>query len=271
MRDLIRIFTPFLLAAIGGLYTELAGCLNIALEGYIIMGGFFSIIFTNLTGDLTTGIVLTLLTTGTIAFLQAWGTEKLKANNFITSLAVNMMAMGLTSVLSFSLFQTKGTIPLKNTPLIQTEFLTLSGILFTGVSLFLLYRTRFGLRLRAGGKNRRVLEASGIHYRFYSINAVIISALSCALAGTFLALELGAWIPNISAGRGWIALVIIYLGKKHPAGIFLASILFAVAENFSNLAQGYLNLPADFILAFPYGITLLALIFFSSTGKDSHH
>ena len=86
---------------------------------------------------------------------------------------------------------------------------------------------------------------------------------SCGLAGALLTLKMGAFVPNITSGRGWIALVAIYLGNKTPMGIVIASFVFGFAESLSNYAQGAINIPADFILAFPYVITVLAMIGYS--------
>jgi simple sugar transport system permease protein len=92
---------------------------------------------------------------------------------------------------------------------------------------------------------------------------ILISGFTCGLAGAMLTLKLSAFVPNITSGRGWIALVAIYLGNKTPWGIVVASFIFGFAESLSNYAQGAINIPADFILAFPYLITVLAMIGYS--------
>jgi simple sugar transport system permease protein len=92
---------------------------------------------------------------------------------------------------------------------------------------------------------------------------ILISGFTCGLAGAVLTLRLGAFVPNITSGRGWIALVAIYLGNKNPWGIVMAAFVFGFAESLSNYAQGAINVPADFILAFPYLITVLAMIGYS--------
>jgi ABC-type uncharacterized transport system permease subunit len=89
---------------------------------------------------------------------------------------------------------------------------------------------------------------------------VLISGAACGLAGCYLSLGLSAFVPNMSSGRGWIALVAIYLGGKRPLGVAAACFLFALADSFANFAQGFLRIPPDFILALPYAITLLALV-----------
>jgi simple sugar transport system permease protein len=95
------------------------------------------------------------------------------------------------------------------------------------------------------------------------MSAILVSGFTCGLAGAVLTLKLAAFLPNITSGRGWIALVAIYLGNKTPWGILIASFVFGLAEALSNYAQGAIKVPADFILAFPYAITVLAMILYS--------
>jgi simple sugar transport system permease protein len=97
----------------------------------------------------------------------------------------------------------------------------------------------------------------------YQLKAILISGFTCGLAGAVLTLKLGAFVPNITSGRGWIALVAIYLGNKTPLGVVIASFIFGLAEALSNYAQGAINIPADFVLAFPYIITVVAMIVYS--------
>jgi simple sugar transport system permease protein len=105
--------------------------------------------------------------------------------------------------------------------------------------------------------------ALGLSPRKYQMIGILISGFTCGLAGAVLTLNLGAYVPNISSGRGWIALVVIYLGGKTPFGILIAAFVFGLAESASNYAQGFSNIPADFILAFPYIITVAAMVIMS--------
>ncbi len=103
----------------------------------------------------------------------------------------------------------------------------------------------------------------GLDPRRYQLAGILVSGLTCGLAGAFLTLQLAAFVPEISSGRGWIALVAIYLGNKTPWGIAIAAFVFGLAESFSNFAQGIFNVPADFILALPYVITVAAMILYA--------
>jgi general nucleoside transport system permease protein len=289
IHNTVSIMTPFLLAGIGGLMTELAGMLNIALEGLILVGAFFSVVFAAYTGSLVLGILLGILTTMLFAYIFGAVTLYLKANVFITGLAANLLAGGLTTVLSFYLFGTKGVLRFEGLPSLPVlRVPALHGVPIIGDLLFghnvlvyfgwtsvllawiLIYKTPFGYRLRGTGSNPEAIEAAGLKPGNYQMAGILISGLTCGLAGAILTLNLGAYVPNISSGRGWIALVVIYLGGRTPFGILGASFVFGLAESLSNYAQGYLDIPADFILAFPYIITVTAMVIVSIIKYKTH-
>ncbi|MCD6122629.1 MAG: ABC transporter permease [Spirochaetales bacterium] len=278
----IGIMTPFLLAAIGGLFTELTGMLNIALEGLMLIGAFFSVVFASLTGSLILGVLVGICITMFIALIFGVISLYLKANIFISGLATNLLASGLTVVLAFKLYGNKGVILFKNLhklPVLNIPFLQkipLFGDLFIGHNVFVyiswilvivaalvIYKTPFGMRLRGTGYNSEAVNSLGLKPKNYQLAAILISGFTCGIAGAVLTLNLGAFVPNITSGRGWIALVAIYLGNKTPLGIVIASFVFGFAESFSNYAQGAINVPADFILAIPYIVTVIAMIGYS--------
>lgn len=282
IHNAIGIMTPFLLAGIGGLMTELAGMLNIALEGLILIGAFFSVVFAATTGSLFLGVLLGIGVTMLIAYIFGAITIYMQANVFITGLATNLLAAGLTTVLSFYLFGTKGVIRFQSLPdLVEfhvpvLERIPLIGDMFFGHNVFtylswlivflaylLIYRIPFGFHLRGTAMNPEALRSLGLKPARFQLAGILMSGFTCGLAGAVLTLNLGAYVPNISAGRGWIALVVIYLGNKTPIGVLIASFVFGLAESLSNYAQGVINVPADFILAFPYVITVAAMVVFS--------
>ncbi len=280
LHSTLGIMTPLLLAATGGLFTELAGMLNIALEGLMLCGAFFSVAFTVLTGSLVWGIILGIAASVLLALIFGLVSLYLRANIFVTGLATNLLASGLTTVIAFELFGNKGVIrvsgrlPLLSLPGVHS--IPLLGDIFSGHTFvvyaswlllvfawLVIYKTPFGLRLRGSGLDSGTVRSLGLRPRRYHLAGLLISGCTCGLAGAGLALSLGAYVPNMSAGRGWIALVAIYLGNKNPWGILAACLLFGFAESLSNYAQGAINIPADFILAFPYLITVAAMILYS--------
>ncbi len=257
--DFLRIITPFLLASLGGLYTEYNGTTNVAIEGYTTLGAFLVIALTKVLGNLYLGIALTIIIIATLSFLHSFFTIKLKANPIITGLAVNMGFFGFISVLSFRIFETKGLILLNINDPINTKLLTILAIVFPAATFIFIKYSRYGLRLRANGINKKLLSYSNISSNYYNISSMMISGVLSSLAGIFLALELRGFIPNISSGRGWIALVIVFLGRKNPFGIVIGCSIFTIALTVSNMSQSQI-IPSDLVLSIPYILTLVALI-----------
>jgi simple sugar transport system permease protein len=271
--------TPLLLAAVGGLFTELAGMLNIALEGLLLLGAFSAIVGLHFSGSLAAGVCAAVLSSMALAAVLGAVVLRLKANVFIAGLAANLFASGLTVVLSFRLFGTRGVTALRDIPRLKIitipaiARLPVIGDIFSGHSAYVylswlllllawiaLYRTPFGFRLRGCEKHAPVLSSLGIRPGVYRFSAFLISGFCCGIGGSFLSLNLGAFVPNISSGKGWIALVLIFLGSRKPQGLLAGALAFGAAEAFSNHAQGVLTVPADFILAIPYIFTLLVMI-----------
>ncbi len=283
LHSAVSIMTPLLLAAMGGLFTELSGMLNIALEGLMLMGAFCSIVFTHYTGSMAAGVLLGMVCSMALAAILGAVTLYLKSNVFITGLATNLFASGLTVVLSFRLFGNKGVLvfpDIGQLPRLEIPALArvpVIGDVFAGHSVFVylswallalcawvLYRTPFGFRVRAAGLHPQTLVSLGMRPDRYRFASFLISGCACGLGGAMLSLDLGAFVPNMTSGKGWIALVVIFLGRKKPLGLLFAALAFGFADAFSNYAQGAWNVPADFILAIPYVFTLLVMIVFSA-------
>ena len=278
----IVIMTPFLLAATGGMYSALSGLLNIALEGLMLNSAFFAIVFTAATGSLffgiLGGIVATLLLTalfGAISF-------GLKANIFICGLATNFLAIALSIVLAFKFYGKTGSIQfpgmprlmpidiplIKDIPILSSllsghnviVYISWALLIISGIVIF---RTPFGMRLRAVGHDEKAARSIGINTKRIQFAALLISGFTCALGGAVLSMTLGAFVPNITSGRGWIALVIIYLGRKTPVGILIGSLIFGFVEYLSNYLQTTSDIPSGLLLSLPFFVTVIALIFYS--------
>jgi simple sugar transport system permease protein len=286
LHSAVTIMTPILFAATGGLFTELAGTLNIALEGQLLLGAFTAVTVTHFSGSVAAGILSGVLAAMLLAALTAFAALNLKANVFIAALAANLLVPGLTVLLSYRLFSTRGTVVFNDLPKLKIlsidipEKIPIAGELLMNHSFYVycswillfiawaaLYKTPFGFHLRSCGLHSRALTSLGINSSRYRFAAFLISGFYCGIGGSMLTINLGAFVPNISAGRGWIALVVIFLGNRRPPGLFAAALLFGLAESFSNYAQGIFNVPADFILAIPYVFTLAGMIGSSIYGK----
>ena len=291
--DALGIMTPLLLAALGGLFTELAGMLNIALEGLITIGAFAAAAAIHgavamgigggatvgMAGGAALGLAAGAVAGAVVALGYGLGSQRLKANDFVAGLATNLLATGLVVALAGRLLGNKGTVslPIPGLPrpfrsgilgslpffgevLFRQDILTYLSWAAVALTWLVIAKTPFGLRLRAAGSNPRALVALGHRPERYRLAAVVISGLACGLAGASLTVGLAAYVPDVSSGRGWIALVAIYLGGRKAGGVLAACFVFAFADSLSNWAQGFLTVPSDFILAMPYVITLAALV-----------
>lgn len=281
INNALNIMPPILLASLGGLFTSIAGTLNIALEGYILISAFTVALVYTITGNLFLSIITSVFVTILISFLQSVVNIKLKTNPFISALGVNMFCSGMAAVVSQKLFNHKGVIYLNITPLkiIGLSFkekIPVLGELLFGYNIFvymsfilcflcflIIYHTSFGLRLRSVGFDEEASLASSININKYKIISFMISGFFSSLAGIYLFLTVGSYVPNISAGYGWIALVLIYIGLKKPSIILMSSFIFSLSEVISNYAQGAFNVASDFILAIPFAVSLIFMILYS--------
>lgn len=260
---------PILLAALGGLLTERAGILNIALEGMMLTGAFTAVVVSGLTGNLYLGMAGALIAGVLAAGLFSLLAIRLRGNMFIIGLAVNLLASGLITFLSGLLFQNRGVLRFPGAPLIPRPVIPLIGpvsaavfpvLLAVPFTAWLLYRTAFGLRVRGAGYDPEVLRSRGVNAEAIRTCTILFSGAACGVAGSLLSLRLGAYVPGLSAGRGWIALVAIYLGGKKPLGILLATLFFALVDVLAGIAQGTEGIPPSLLFALPYFITFLALV-----------
>jgi simple sugar transport system permease protein len=276
LRSAVNIMTPILFAALGGLFTELSGMLNIALEGLLLTGAFAAAAAAYYTGSLAGGVIAGILSSTLLSCLLAVVILKLRANVFVAGLAVNLLAGGLSVVLSFHLFGKRGVVNLPDLPPLPAPHLTsipvlaelfseqspyvYTALLLLAISAVILRQTPFGFHLRSCDGHAGTLVSLGLNPDRYRFCAYLISGLCCGIGGSSLSLGLGAFVPNISAGKGWIALVVIFLGNRKPLGLLGAAFIFGLAEAFSNYAQGIFHISADFILAIPNIFTLLVMI-----------
>ncbi len=276
--DSLAIALPILLAALGGLFTEAAGALNVALEGLIVAGAFAFAAAADLSGSAAVGIAAALACSAALALLAAAAADRLSANPFVAALAVNLLVAGGVGIVSEHVFGTKGVVPLDALLSLRVELGSLSAVPFLGPALFrqrgVTYllagacacaaaaysATPFGLRARAAGMKEGSLRIAGVDPRAVRYGAYAVSGAACALAGVALARSVGAWVPNIASGRGWIALVVVYLGRKRPGGLALASLGFGLLFALSNASQSFLSFPPELVLALPYAVTAAAAL-----------
>lgn len=287
LATLIRSTVPLLLTALGGLYSERSGIVNIALEGLIIFGALAGAIVTERL-DAPLGVfapwvgwLAGALAGGLIAWIHAVVSIKYRADQVISGVAINLLATGVPAVVlnalshalpgaSYSSTDTPAvTHPL---PLWGSGDLSFSppvyfALIVTVLSWYVLYRTPFGLRLRASGEKPEAAVSMGVNVRRMRYGAVILSGVLAGTAGVFLSIgNLNAFTRNISAGMGFIALAALIFGQWKPLGVFGATLLFGFLQALSIRLDGQNLLPSGFVQVLPYVVTIIALIF---TGRSA--
>lgn len=273
--------TPILLAALGGTFTFYAGIFNIAMEGMMLTGAFFAVLGSYYFDSWLMGIVCAIIGSLMMALIFILFAVTLKTDEFVTGIALNLFALGATTYMMRQIFNVKGAfsnpgivpIPRIHIPLLAKIPILgniLSGqnliiyitVLVVILSAFIIFKTRFGLRLRAAGYNAPSLDSSGVSSAKIRIWSLIICGVLCGLAGAFLSLGyVTLFSENMSAGRGWISLAAVILVNGNPWGIALISLLFGFTDGLGLLLQQYM--PSQFTSMVPYIATLIALYFYS--------
>ena len=273
----IRTATPLGLAALGEVVVERAGIINISLEGVILCGAFGALLGST-HGGVVGGFVGAVVLGVAMTAIFAWFVVRLRADQIITGTALTILAMGITGTLYRALYGAAGaalSIPTSR-PLAVPG---LSGLPVVGVgvfdqpavtygfyvSIFLLwwwmYRTLDGLGLRAVGESPSAARAAGIRIaRIRTLSLLFGGAMGGLAGGTLVLAQAGTFAEGMSAGRGFIAIAIVVLGRWHPVGVAIAALVFGAASAVQYLLQAAgLGLPYQLFLALPYVLTLLAL------------
>lgn len=259
----LSFMAPLAPAAIGGLATEFVGALNIALEGLILLGAF-SYAAVGMGAGPIAGFAAALTVPAIVAVSADFYSRKAKADPFVVGLGVNMLAPAVASILSQAVFATKGVAVV---PGLQSA-LVAPGLRISDIAAFAtaaavvlaVAATPFGSRSRAAGMSRDSLAMAGVDYGRVRGAAYLVSGFACGASGAALAASVGAWVPNMSAGRGWIALVAVYLGGKRLGGAVAAVALFSVMLSAAASAQAIVELPAELLLSIPYFAATIVVI-----------
>jgi simple sugar transport system permease protein len=257
------ISAPLLFATLGALCTEYTGVLAVFMDGAITFSGFVCIAVTGATGNPFIGFLGAVLATGALLFAVARFNEATGANPFLTGLAVNLFVSGITSWLSAAWYGTRGVIALSSlgtSVSFPRNFSFPVAVVAAFVIAFLLRYTTFGLHLKITGTSEKALVARGVSPAKYRTVSWVIAGIFAACAGSILSLDLGAFVPNVSAGRGWTALAAVFLGYKNPLLVIGAVLLFSGAEYTTSVLQGVGKIPATVILGFPYALALIVFI-----------
>ena len=275
--------TPLILAALGGMYSEKSGIVNIGLEGMMLIGAFAAVAATYFFYDPWIGLLAAVLAGGLLAAVHAIITVKMKGNHIVSGTGIILFAAGFTTLMLEVIWDRKGmseqvtplpnvNIPfLQDIPIIGNAFDNLSPIVYFTfvlviVSWYIMYRTPFGLRLRAAGEDPSTLDAAGISVEKYRFIGVVISGLLAGLAGAYISISFGlpAFGKQMTGGRGFIALAALIFGNWTPFGVLGAGLFFGFLDTLQffvgfvpawEWVQGY----SQFIQMIPFVLVVLAL------------
>ncbi len=280
---IVRMTAPLLLAAIGGLVAERAGVVTFSMEAMMLMGTVGGIIGSGLTNNVWAGVLLALLFGMLIGLLYAIWAVSIGAHQIVTSVGLNLGALGLSSIL-YSLTFTHGaeviekvirvpSLPMWKIPLLG-DIPFIGPVFFNNLPLvyfaylivpvvwYVLYRTTWGLKIRAVGEHPNAADTLGISVAKVRYLALLFAGSMSGLAGGFLSIGvLNSFQENMTAGRGFIAYTAIVFGKWQPLGVTLGTILFGAADALQLRIQAINpEIPYQFMIAFPYIVTMIALI-----------
>ncbi len=272
----IRLSIPLAFAALGGIFSERSGILNIALEGMLLTGAFVSAAVSITTENVWLGTFIAVFAGGILGLIHAYLCVNLKVNQIVSSLAINLAASGLTAYGARVLFDS-GTIALpgietinifglKDVPILgiflNQDLLFYLLLLLIPLSTYIIFNTSWGLALRAVGEYPQAAATAGISVSLVRYLSVSLSGCLASLGGVYLALvHVKFFTEGISSGKGFIALAALIFGRWHPFYTVLACLLFGATEALQLRIQAFnLNIPYQFLVMLPYLIALLALI-----------
>jgi general nucleoside transport system permease protein len=265
----IRLATPLLLAALGGLFSERSGVINIALEGLMLAGAFTSAVVTFYSGNPWVGLLAGMAAGVFIAAIHAVACIKFGSNQVVTGTAINILMLGVPTLLSGALFDTTGSTPqVPQTALIPNAPIVIAFALVPLV-WYVLYRTPFGLRLRAAGEKPEAVDTAGISVARIRYTGVLLSGALAAIGGAYLSIgQSSLFTRNMTAGRGFIALAALIFGKWRPVQTMLACLLFGFAESAALQMQGVVRyVRVEYIQIIPYVLTIVVLAGFIGASR----
>jgi simple sugar transport system permease protein len=265
LTQMIRIAAPYLFAASGGVIAERAGIISLGLEGYMLTGAFSATLGAHYSGSAWIGVLCGILGGLVFGLIQAVASIRYRADQVVTGIAINLLAIGVTRFflkLAFASSSNSPRIPGFGGNLAFRGFdnpLLWMAIIVAPILAFVLYRTPYGLRVRAVGEHPDAAESLGVNPSRIRYVAVAISGMLAGLGGVFLALDQHQFTDQMTAGRGFIAVAAVIFGRWDPVRSALACLFFAFAETLQIQLQGNAIIPSQFIEMIPYLLTIIAL------------
>ena len=275
----IRYATPLVLAALGGLFSERSGVVNIGLEGLMLISAFTGVVGAYFSGNVLVGVLFALAGGLVFSLIHAVMCVTFEADQIISGVAINLLALGGTGFLMVLIFGSGGTSPriggfsevpvplLSQIPIIGPAFFNQSPLVYLmflliPLTFFVVYRTPFGLRLRATGEAPEAVDTAGVSVTQMRYYGVALSGLLAALGGAYFSMDqLSAFTERMTAGAGFIALAALISGRWNPIGAAVAALVFGFAQAVTfRVAQD--AIPLVLLQSFPYVLTIVALAAF---------
>ena len=270
--SMIRCATPLIFAALGGMFSERAGVINIALEGLMLAGAFTAAVATYELHNPYIGFLCGLGVGAIVALIFAIAVIKFEADQVVTGFAISMLMLGLPAVISSRLYDSAGSteqIPQENLLWNIGNRISVASILaflLVPACWYVLYKTPFGLRIRAAGENPEAADAAGVNVIRLRYIAVVLSGVLAAAGGAYLSIgQSSLFTRGMTAGRGYIALAELILAKWKPIPVLLACLFFGFTEALAIQMQGVIKMPSgedvpvQFIQIIPYVLTIIVL------------
>jgi simple sugar transport system permease protein len=257
----IRSATPLIFASLGGSFSERSGVFNIALDGIMTVGAFSAVFFSFKTGSPWVGLLGAMVVGGLLGLLLAFMSIYFKANQVIVGTAINVLAASLTTFLLVEIWGRPGQTD--NVAYFQAwgpfNLFTYLAFAMVAVSYYVLYKTPFGLRIRAVGEHPRAADTLGVNVYVIRYICVVISGILAGIGGASLSIgSMSLFKEGMVAGKGFIALAALIFGKWNPIGAALACLFFGFAVALETIATN-LPVPDEFLYALPYIMTMLAV------------
>jgi simple sugar transport system permease protein len=278
----IRLAMPIIAAAVGEVYTERAGILNIGVEGTMLMGAFGAVLASFYFNSPWLGLLGGMAFGAVLGIIHAFTSITLRINQVVSGIAINIFALGTTTTMARILFEERRPqvasfealsipvckdIPFLGPILCQHVVLVYLILAVAFASQLILFRTTLGLRIRAVGEHPRAADAAGIQVQLIRYACTTFGGMMAGMGGAFLSIaQLNLFVDNMSAGKGWIALAAVVFGRWNPLGAMLGGLLFGMVEAIGLRAQALgLPIPHELLLMLPYLTTFLVF-----TGLVAH-
>ncbi len=288
----LRVATPLMLCAMAGIFSERSGIVDISLEGKLLSGAFVAAAIASLTGSAWLGLGGAICASVLMSLLHGFACITHKGDQVVSGVAINFLASGLTVILGIAIFKRGGQTPtlssderfrpielwfvdiLDNLPILGSVYrelvsghslLVYIALICVPVASFILYRTRFGLRLRAVGESPIAVDSAGVSVTWLRYRALIVGGVFCGIAGAYLSISHGAnFVREMSAGKGYIALAAVIFGNWRPVSAFWACLMFGFLDAITSRLQGVDlpiigEIPSQLMVALPYIMTIILL------------